>query len=225
LDVLEQRIDAITARLESVQREVVCLKKASSIKPERLSIVIEADPSFPPESVKTMLKLLLTLPITATITTHRHSTLTQELTHNISNWLLPRFSDHNRIDNQLNVTWIWKSIGRHPIAKEVNMANSKEFIGENTITRLLARFIESWTDVTLYECFDLATCSQIDEWLELIEDKSVMKRLESRLDHSEWLVGNGPGVKTLADYALASSVQHQQMNDRVKGWILRCTKF
>jgi len=225
LDELEQRIDSITTRLENMQREMVNLRNTSSFKPEKLSIVIEADPSFPPESVKTMLKFLSTLPITATITTHRHSTLTQDLTQDISNWLLPRSSGQNRIDNQLNVTWIWKPIGQSPTAKEVNTSNSKELHGEHTITRLLARFIESWTDVTMYEHFDLVTCAQIDEWLDSFEDQSVMKRLESRLNHSEWLVGKGAGTKTLADYVLASAVQHRQASGRVKEWILRCTKF
>jgi len=225
LDVLEQRIDLITERLENISREVTKLKNTSSLKPEKLSLVIEADPAFPPESIKTMLKLVSTLPIATTMTIHRHSTVNQDSTQNISNWLMPRSSGHNRIDNQLNITWIWKQIGRHPIAKEVNTTNSNEFLGEHTIARLLARFIESWTDITLYEHFDLVTCAQIDEWLDSIEDKSMMKRLESRLNQSEWLVGKCAGIKTLADYVLASSVQYQRTSSRVKEWIHRCVEF
>lgn len=217
MDVLEQHIDSITARLEGIQREVVNLKRVSS-KPEKLSLVIEADPSFPPESVRTILKYLSTLPISTTITTHRHSSLTKNVSL-ISNWLTPQSSGQNRIDNQFNLTWIWKPIGCNPIAKEVHQSNSKEFLGEGSIARLLARFIESWTRARLYENLDAASSAQIDEWLDLVGDKSIMKRLESRLSRCEWLVG---GSITLADYVVASSVKDRLTNDRLKEWAQRC---
>lgn len=222
LDVLEQRIDSITLKLEDMQREVVALRNPS--KPEKLSLVIEADPCFPPECIRTLLKHLLNLPITATITTHSHSSLIHDLPQHLCHWVSPHSSGCSRIDNQFNLTWIWKPVGRHPIAKEVDRPTLKEFHGQACIARLIARFIESWTETNLYESCDLISSALIDQWMDSVEleDESLSKRLESRLEHFEWLVGQ---KKTLADVFVASSLKDRLTSKRMKEWALRCCSF
>jgi hypothetical protein len=145
-------------------------------------------------------------------------------------------SDGSRIDNQCNLTWIWKPIGRHPIAKIVNRPNG-DIHGEAAIARLLARLLESWADCAMYENFDSSICSQIDDWLDSWESciqsgdskfLMLIRRIHNQLGHPDgrkWLVGPLPGVKSLADIFL-SNLLGDKLNTlnsgQAKEWMLRC---
>ncbi len=222
-------MDYIMTRLRGIETEVRKLKRNGKMSQEKLTLAIEVDPLHPPRSLQHLLRALMAREqILTNVTVHQHSSLKSSCSTDLMQWLGTSVSNRSRTDNQLNLSWIWKPIGRHPVAKVVNLPNG-DIRGEPAIARLFARLFESWTENMLYESFDLNTCAQIDEWLDLWEGCSnqtgfsaLIKRIESRLAAATWLAGPPPGVKSLADIFLASILSGKLNSVRGKEWMMRC---
>nr|CAH0100082.1 unnamed protein product [Daphnia galeata] len=232
LQDLENRMDSIMTRLRGIETEVKKLKKQGKTTQEKLTLVIEADPKHPPLSIQTLVRLLVVRE-DILVTIHQHSSLATACPTDLMQWSNLTVSNGSRINNQCNLTWIWKAIGRHPIAKVVNQTNG-DIQGEAAIARLLTRLLESWTDCAMYENFDSSISSEIDEWLDIWEDcihsgdskfSVLIRRIHNQLGHSDgrkWLVGPLPGVKSLADIFLSSLLSDKLSTGQAKEWISRC---
>ena len=224
LKALECQMESIMRKLADAQKQVLSLKRQSNRnQEENLTIVIEADPAHPPSAVRALL-CQITAGIKTSVTVHSHSSLPDSSIR--QGWLKPVESSVNRPDNQLNLTWIWKAGGPQPVLKFVNRPNRADLRGEASIARLLARLAESWTNDSLYEAFGTTLAAQIDELIDLTErptDKAaIIRRLEQRLSRSDWLVGEGRGIKSLADVFLAAVLEnHAIQNRQLKEWALR----
>ena len=232
LQDLENRMDSIMTRLRGIETEVNKLKRQGKTTQEKLTLVIEADPKHPPLSIQTLVRLLVVRE-DISVTIHQHSSLATACPTDLMQWSNLTVSNGSRINNQCNLTWIWKAIGRHPIAKVVNQTNG-DIQGEAAIARLLTRLLESWTDCAMYENFDSSISSEIDEWLDMWEccihsgDSKfsvLIRRIHNQLGHSDgrkWLVGPLPGVKSLADIFLSSLLGDKLSTVQAKEWISRC---
>jgi len=223
LQELELRMDSIMAQLLAIKTEVGKLKRSGQTAEENITLVIEADPAYPPSSLQILVRQLTTQPnIRAQVTVHKHSSLKSPTP---DQWLHSSATTGYRLDNQLNLTWIWKSVGMHPSAKVVNRITGSDFRGEATIARLLARLIESWTDISLYENLDCDSAAQIEEWIDLLEVSSqpgpLIKRIEARLAVADWLSGLHRGTKSLADVYLSSVLRDKLQSSRAKDWSMR----
>jgi len=212
-------------QLLAIQTQVGKLKRRGQKAEENVTLVIEADPAYLPSSLQNLVNQLTTQSnIRTQITVHRHSSLKSSPPNQ---WLHSSIATGYRLDNQLNLTWIWKSVGVHPTAKIVNRAAVGDFHGEAAIARLLARLIESWTSILFYENFDINTTAQIDEWIDLLEVSSqlglgpLMKRIEARLAVADWLSGPHRGTKSFADVYLASVLRDKLQSSRAKDWSVR----
>jgi len=234
LQDLENRMDSIMTRLRGIETEVKKLQRQGKTIEEKLTLVIEADPKYPPRSIQTLVKLLVAGEDARTIVTvHQHSSLASACPTDLMQWPNLTLLDGSRIDNHCNITWIWKPIGRHPIAKIVNRPNG-DIHGEAAIARLLARLLESWTECAMYENFDLSICSGIDDWLDTWEGclqsgdykfLVLIRRIHNQLGHLDgrkWLVGPLPGVKSLADILLSNLLGDKLNSDKAQEWMSRC---
>jgi hypothetical protein len=216
-------MDSIMAQLLAIKTEVGKLKRSGQKAEENITLVIEADPAYPPSSLRILVRQLTTQSnIRAQVTVHKHSSLKSQTP---DEWLHFSATTGYRLDNQLNLTWIWKSVGMHPSAKVVNRTTGSDFRGEATIARLLARLIESWTDISLYENFERDSTAQIEEWIDLLEVSSqpgpLIKRIEARLAVADWLSGLHRGTKSLADVYLSSALRDKLQSSRAKDWSMR----
>lgn len=226
LQDLENRMDEIMRQLRGIESEVDKLKRRQNNSPEKLTLVIDADPSYPPRSLISLAQSMMVLgqDIRINMTEHKHSSLLTGCPADLTNWLRHHNSNHNRVDNHLNLTWIWKNVGVHPVAKPVNWSKG-DLCGETTIARLFARLLESWTGCALYENLDLHTTAHIDEWLDAWElcNKSglsgLIKLVEARLAIASWLAGPLPGQKSLADIFLSAVLSDKLKSVRAKQWI------
>lgn len=210
-------------QLLAIKTQVGKLKRRWQKAEENVTLVIEADPAYLPSSLQNLVNQLITQSnIRAQITVHRHSSLKSSPPNQ---WLHSSTTTGYRLDNQLNLTWIWKSVGVHPTAKIVNRAAVGDFRGEAAIARLLARLIESWTNILFYENFDIDTTAHIDEWIDLLEVSSqlgsLIKRIEARLAVADWLSGPHRGTKSFADVFLASVLRDKLQSSRAKDWSVR----
>lgn len=235
LQDLEIRMDSIMTRLRGIENEVSKLKKQGKSSPEKLTVVIEADPNYPPLSIQTLIRLLMARSnLHILVTVHQHSSLEKDCPTSFMQWHESATSNLNRVDNLFNLAWIWKPIGRNPVAKIVNRSGG-DICGETAIARLFARLLESCTDCAFYEDFDINTTAQIDEWLDMWEscpqagDSVVLtKRINNRLGSSDgrkWIAGELPGTKSLADIFLSSLLGHKLNSDWAKEWLLKCNSF
>ena len=222
-------MESIMSQLRGIESEVKKLKAKGKTSQKSLTLVIEADPAYPPRSLQILLRYLTTREdVLTSVTVHEHSSLKNPCPTNLMQWTGLHQSNRSRTDNQFNLAWIWKTVGRHPISKVVNQSIG-DIHGETAIARLFARLIESWTETALYENFDLNTSAQIDEWLDLWEGcnqsniPGFIKRIESRLAIATWLAGPIPGVKSLADVFLATVLSEKLNSVRAKDWCLRCS--
>lgn len=222
-------MDKIMKQLRGIETEVKKLQRKRDVDLEKLTLVIEADPSHPPYSLLSLAQSIMTREdIHATVTVHEHSSLKSACPKELLKWHGLRIPNRNRIDNQLNLTWIWKPVGRHPIAKLVNCVSS-DVRGETTIARLLARLFESWTGWALYENFDLNTSASIDQWLDAWESckpaeiPGFLKLIDVRLAKANWLAGPSTGVKSLADVFISAVLGNKLKSVRAKEWLLQCT--
>lgn len=216
-------MDSIIAQLLAIKTEVGKLKRSGQKTEENVTLVIEADPAYPPLSLQALVLQLTAQPnIRAQITVHSHSSLKSSPP---GQWLHSNATPGYRLDNQLNLTWIWKSVGLHPNARVVNRASGGDILGEAAIARLLARLIESWTDVSFYESFDINDTAQIDEWVDLHGVSSqpgpLIKRIEARLAVADWLSGPHRGTKSVADVYLSSVLRDKLQSSRAKDWSMR----
>lgn len=236
VEELERRLDSIMTRLRGIQAQVDKLKggRASGVtmkQVENLTLVIEADPKYPPLSLQQLVRLLiLDGSVRTSLTVHGHSTLPASLPAHLVSWFgswTP--PNRSRMENQLNLTWIWKPVGCDPTAKIVNLSCS-DLQGQASIARLLARLIESWTQTPFYESFGSSTSAQIDEWIDQLElgcgsglsvPPSLSKRIEARLGKADWLAGPGRGAKSFADVFLSSLLKSQLTSPKAKDWCTR----
>jgi len=227
-------MDSIMKRLLNLQAEVNVLKKRKTCQEiENLTLIIEADPRYPPQSLGHMIRSLISAQkIRMNVTLHRHSTLMEPLSNDLVDWLPSPQTCRPRSENQLNVTWIWKQIGCSPVAKTIN-PSSGDLHGQATIARLLARLTESWAGVTLYEEYGSSISAEIDDWIDASElvnnnpsrstSPMLLKRIQGRLSSADWLAGPGRGVKSLADVFLATLFYDQLHSDTTKAWLSRST--
>lgn len=223
------------SQLQNLEAQVMKLKKSSSRPAGSVTVIIEADPSHPPRSLQSVVKSLVSSgKIRALVTVHQHSTLPVTMPTSELNWLdtAPTFRVTSRLDNQLNLTWIWKPVGSLPIARTANISQG-DIRGQPAIARLLARYAESWTELPFYEDFGSATSAEIDEWIDQLElvglnsprpvAPTVLKRIEARLAAADWLAGPGRGAKSLADVFLSCLFQGKQLTTNgAKAWLTRC---
>ena len=220
-------MDSIMTQLHNIEKEVKKLKRESQFC-GKVSLVIEADPSYPPVSLQSLIQSLSTnKALNVSITVHEHSSCGNVSSKNVTSWPRASVSNCSRMENHLNLTWIWKPDRRYPIAKFVNQSLG-DIRGETTIARLLARLLESWTDCNLYENFDLCTSAQIDGWLDLWEEctqsnpSGFVKLINTRLANASWLAGPPPGTRSLADVFLSSALTIKGTTPHVKDWLSRC---
>jgi len=223
---LENRIESVMNQLGKMQKQVASLKRGS--RPERLAVVIEADPRYPPKSISPLVNLLASEDH-ASVTMHSHSSLGQaeDLTRELRSWFTAVSSSKSRMQYSLNVTFIWKSVGRHPVFF-VNRPGSVDVHGQASIARLLARLIEALTGSIVYESLGNRMAAQIDDWMDLTQTETLARdgrlvtdRMEKRLQQAQWLAGDGTGCKYLADVYLAAVLKDQLKSDRLKQWALR----
>lgn len=220
-------MEIIIRQLRNMENQVKKLKKQDQPKQGKLTIVIEADPSHPPRSLQALILLILKHQIPANVTVHQHSSLNSNCSKDDLAWAGPSANEHNRVSSLLNLTWIWKPVGRHPNVKFVNHSCA-DLTGEMTIARLLTRLLESWTDSELYESLGFATTVHVDEWLDLLENSNqsnasgLIKLVEARLSTSEWLAGPAPGVKSLADIVYSNVLRDRLQSVRGREWVSRC---
>ena len=223
LEELEIRMDSIMAQLLNIKNEVEKLKRNGQKAEENMTLVIEADPSNPPISLQILVHTLTTQQkIRTHLTVHRHSSLKTTVPEH---WLKSTVDVGCRLNNQLNLTWIWKTaVDFHPTAKVVNRVTG-DIRGEAAIARLLARLIESWTQSPFYENLDCNSVAQVDEWIDLFESNSqpgpLLKRIEARLAVADWLAGPHRGTKSLADIFLSAALRDRLTSSRAKDWSTR----
>ena len=236
---LGRRLDLIMSKLHGLQAQVGKLKAGQQQAPsslyrnqiEKVTLVIEADPNYPPLSLLPLIRSLASQ-VRMSISTHGHSSLSDPLPVHLVSWpgSVMMAPERSRIENQLNLTWIWKPVGSLPTAKIVDVS-SGDLQGQASIARLLARLMESWTKSSFYEDFGSSTAAQIDEWIDQLErgpgsglslPPGLLKRIEARLSSADWLAGPGRGERSLADVFLSSLVGNQLTSDRAKDWCKRC---
>ena len=168
-----------------------------------LSVVLELDPCYPAGAVRELLGYLTTDGVRASVTVHGHSSLRSPLAEELKNWL--PVLEGKRTENHLNMVVIWKSVGKDPVLKIVNRPGFKDVLGEASIARFLARCLESWTPVVLYEKLGSSKVAEIDAWIDSVQDTqpaALSKKIHQALEKSEWLVA---GTKTLADIFLCGA--------------------
>jgi len=219
-------MDSIMAQLQTIKNEVEKLKKGEQKTEENITLVIEADPSNLPASLQILVRSLTTQPkIRTQLTVHTHSSLKTTVPEH---WLQSSVVTGSRLDNKLNLTWIWKPVGS-PIAKVVNRVATGDICGEGAVARLLARLFECWSGIPFYENFDYNTAAQIDEWIDLLEVNCqlgpLLKRIEARLAVADWLSGPHRGTKSLADVFLSAALQDKLTSSRAKDWSKRSSSI
>lgn len=221
IEELDRRMNTIMDRLTKLKATVEEMKRSEQ-PVEKISLVIEADPSHPPEILQHLVNCIsMDKNIRSIVTVHEHSSLVWSNLSCITEGSVKVGTCGSSMDAQLRLTWIWKSIGKTPVAKIINGGHSN-IVGEPSIARLLARFYESLTNGILYEKFDNETILAIDHWIDMWEETShtLDKQIMKRLDNADWLAGPGRGLKSLADIFLATKMG-KKLGGKQNSWYLR----
>lgn len=237
VQMLEQRWDSILSQLEFLHAELKELQITSD-KPENgfqnaddrnLEFVILSDPNHPPYSLVILLKLLAGR-YRIEVSSHIHSSVAfipSELQS-----FLNGPSNSTGTGSCINITFIWKKVGKDPLLIQCPISNGS-IAGEVNIARYLNRLLEQKPNPLLvYESKGEIYGGQVDEWLDCIYMSGpqgsnevcsyALPSLASVLSKQDWLLHS----MSVADICLWSSLKQNpcliNSNSNLRKWFEKC---
>lgn len=237
IQVLEQRWNSILSQLEVLCAELRELQ-VNSDKPENgiqntenrnLEFVILSDPHHPPYSLVILLKLLAGR-YKIEVSSHVHSSVSfipSEL-HSFLNGP----SNSSGTGSCINITLIWKKVGKDPLLIHCPVSNGT-IAGEVNIARYLNRLLEQKPNpVLVYESKGEIYGGQVDVLLDCIYTlvthgsneacSYTLPSLDSVLSKQDWLLHS----LSVADICLWSSLKQNpcliNSSSNLKKWFEKC---
>jgi len=237
VQMLEQRWNAIVARLEGLHAELQELQISSDgtehvfqeAVDKNTEFVILSDPLYPPYSVIIILKLLAGRYRTE-ISTHVHSSVPVISSELQSFFTVP--VDSSDIGSYVKVTLIWKKVGKDPLLIKCPISNGT-VAGEVNIARYLNRLLEQRPDpVIVYESKGDVFGIQVDVWLDRIYEavvhgsdelcSGITSSVSEVLNRQDWLACS----MSIADICLWSFLKQNPniLNSAygLKRWFEKC---
>ncbi|CAE1162083.1 AIMP2 [Acanthosepion pharaonis] len=239
LKELENRQDAIFARLHKIQNELdkmsvgsdkkMTTTEQSSLKISFQDLVIGVDPSHIPLSLLVLYEQLSQI-FKVKVSVFVHSTVKKSpMSHmqSLFKSALPaKQPDDCRTTNDLLLTFIYKQV-RQDCSLMVNPERQTYIYGEVNVARYLSRLANPD-----YES-NPVTSTQIDHWLDLASlmlwngsgkaRSQMVQNIDSALTKRKWLVGQN---LSLADIVVWSGLQYAKMMDKlpsnVQAWRKNC---
>lgn len=238
--MLEQRWNSILSKLQVLHTELQELK-ISSDKLENgyqkeagknLDFVIISDPQHPPYSLVVLLKLLASR-YRIQISSHVHSSISCVPSELRSFLNCP--SNGSGTGNYINITLIWKKVGKNPSLIECPISNGT-IAGEVNVARYLNRLLEQKPFPALvYESKGELYAGQVDTWLDCIymsvthgsneACSYALPSLAAVLSKQDWLLHS----VSVADICLWSSLKQNpcliNSNSSLTNWFEKCERI
>ena len=234
MNITENRWNDIESKLKSLASRVSRLRQQVGLKQVTKAftskagkdqvikdLVIHANPEFPPYSIQFFLIALSKIfPIHTSV--HVHSSLTNEVSHELKDFLEVRDVDNEtncnvRSNCNYGMTMIWKNIGKDPVLV-VNPGNHVK--GEVNVIRYLSRLVDDLANhfsnvkhLIKYDSLKPCQIAQMDEQLDSIHQFIHKECPQERKLLLEGLLNcknNQNELSSICDIALLSVCKQEQ---------------
>jgi len=220
IQMLNKRFDKIEEKLEFLQKKMKYFGVKSTGSSNGLTsagstgtsvdIVVKSNPSRPPRTLGTMLKLMKKVYKVST-STHTHSSVDKP-----GSFVLPE-TEVSRSEADVRLTLIYADVDN------TTLTNGQVFIkGEENVLRYLARLIDQKTNSKLYETLPIEQVATIDSVIDRLVDASkhnVNTTVSGLISKQQFVAGKD---FTLADILAQSLCQHHNIKSpSIQSWSKR----
>ncbi|XP_075219977.1 aaRS-interacting multifunctional protein 2 isoform X2 [Lycorma delicatula] len=187
-------------------------------------VVINVNPKYPPYSLLGVSKIWNEL-INLNISSYVHSTVVN-VPDDIMSYFASQKSDFTDNIPTLNVTLIWKNIGRD-CEFIVSPINHCTVNGEVNILRFLHRQLNPDADILeetkLDEFLDCCYClTHVNSQKEKL---SILRKMNATLGKSEWFFGDVITVCDLAAWSSIRNVENLELTQKMSKWLKQCDQL